>query len=612
MALFYDLGEMRSEDGSALRYELEVTASRLAIEISHFIAVHPRYREVEEKTGSAKTLLYFQKVIKDEIYPAVRKLCVLRWYLRNEGALPPGEETVSLAPSPVNMLLARVWPDQTIPLRFKKDVSPGNFLRALNRSLRSWVRRSIDGFWARYFRWKYADFFQRFPLKENMIAVQMAEGVDIERRSDIVWYPKSEIDPERVLLYFSWPDHEPVDENTVAFIETMGMKWVFLNKPSTIIRNAPVWYPPPYHRKKVQDLNLNSADQTEKWIARTGEALLALVDYWSAFYRAFNIRIHCVTGGGELKYIAQSIAFDLHGTKDGFLVGTERSELHWPGVCILGWYPVDIFFTWTPRAGQYLSPNVNQMITSVSTGYPNDIVFRPKRAEAAELKDLLRSRGIDYTIALLDNVHGGNAAHSTANMERFYLAFLDWLLEDPNLGIVIKSKKPSVLQRLPRALPILERAEATGRCIRLGNEFGRLPVDASFASDISVGMGISSAVIEAAIAGCRAIHCDLTHLRSHEFYEWGYERILFDDLDRLLAVMKVHKSNPAANPEFGDWTPFLDRLDPFRDGRAGERMGNYLRWCLTGFDEGMDRNKVILRANEKYRDQWGSDKTLML
>jgi hypothetical protein len=273
---------------------------------------------------------------------------------------------------------------------------------------------------------------------------------------------------------------------------------------------------------------------------------------------------------------------------------------------------VDIFFTWTPRAGQYLSPNVNQMITSVSTGYPNDIVFRPKRDEAAELRDSLRSLGVDYTIALFDNVHGANVAHSTANMERFYLTFLDWLLEDPNLGIVIKSKKPSVLQRLPRVLPILERAEATGRCIRLENEFGRLPVDASFASDISVGIGISSAVVEAAIAGCLAIHCDLTHLRSHEFYGWGYERIIFDDLDRLLTVMKVHKSNSADNPELGDWTPFLDRLDPFRDGRAGERMGTYLRWCLNGFDEGMDRNEVILRANEKYSDQWGTDKTLML
>lgn len=60
------------------------------------------------------------------------------------------------------------------------------------------------------------------------------------------------------------------------------------------------------------------------------------------------------------------------------------------------------------------------------------------------------------------------------------------------------------------------------------------------------------------------------------------------------------------------WSLFLDRLDPSPVSRAGERMGTYLRWCLTGFDEGMDRNEVILSANEKYRDQWGTDKTLML
>jgi hypothetical protein len=62
----------------------------------------------------------------------------------------------------------------------------------------------------------------------------------------------------------------------------------------------------------------------------------------------------------------------------------------------------------------------------------------------------------------------------------------------------------------------------------------------------------------------------------------------------------------------GDWTPFLDRLDPFRDGHAGERMGAYLRWCLDGFDDGLDRDEVIRWASEKYKDQWGSDKAVML
>jgi hypothetical protein len=127
-----------------------------------------------------------------------------------------------------------------------------------------------------------------------------------------------------------------------------------------------------------------------------------------------------------------------------------------------------------------------------------------------------------------------------------------------------------------------------------------------------VGIGISTAIIEAAIAGCRGIHCDLTHFRSHEFYQWGYERLIFDDLDRLMVSVKGCKSGNSVYAELGDWSPFLDRLDPFRDGRAGERMGVYLRWCLEGFDEGLNRNEIIRRANEKYHNRWGEDKAVIL
>lgn len=76
--------------------------------------------------------------------------------------------------------------------------------------------------------------------------------------------------------------------------------------------------------------------------------------------------------------------------------------------------------------------------------------------------------------------------------------------------------------------------------------------------------------------------------------------------------MKSHKAGNAAYEEIGDWSPFLDRLDPYRDGRAGERMGTYLRWCLEGFDAGLDRDNVIRQANAKFNVRWGHDKAALL
>jgi hypothetical protein len=52
----------------------------------------------------------------------------------------------------------------------------------------------------------------------------------------------------------------------------------------------------------------------------------------------------------------------------------------------------------------------------------------------------------------------------------------------------------------------------------------------------------------------------------------------------------------------------LEELDPFRDGRAAERMGTYLQWLVQGFQAGLDRETVMADAAERYTQRWGQDK----
>lgn len=49
----------------------------------------------------------------------------------------------------------------------------------------------------------------------------------------------------------------------------------------------------------------------------------------------------------------------------------------------------------------------------------------------------------------------------------------------------------------------------------------------------------------------------------------------------------------------------MDELDPFRDGRAAQRIGAYLQWLLGGFDAGLDRETVLADAAERYAARWG-------
>ena len=44
-----------------------------------------------------------------------------------------------------------------------------------------------------------------------------------------------------------------------------------------------------------------------------------------------------------------------------------------------------------------------------------------------------------------------------------------------------------------------------------------------------------------------------------------------------------HFESPKGIPGFGDWSDYLDEFDPFRDGKAAERMGNYFNWLIKWF-----------------------------
>ena len=75
----------------------------------------------------------------------------------------------------------------------------------------------------------------------------------------------------------------------------------------------------------------------------------------------------------------------------------------------------------------------------------------------------------------------------------------------------------------------------------------------------------------------------------------------------MLSRLKIYKNSPEKYFDLGDWSEHLDDIDPFRDNRGGERIGTYIP-VLEGFEQGMDREENISKANRLYADIWGEDK----
>ncbi len=594
--LNYDLGEMRSEDGSSLRYEVERRSSDLAIRMSRVLENTRAYREISEMLPSRKLPLYFRYLIKKEVYPYVREACVIDWYRRNSREVPEANRAVKVPSGGISDALAECWDFPDIPLGTEKKRIDG---RASLDTAKKRIKDGLAGIRG------IQPYVPRPEAVRPVIACHYAEGFDPCRRNDLNWFEGSGISPERVLIYFDSPDNKdgkPVRKEVTRGLRRAGFGLVALSKGIIEDRNCEVWHRPREDKDVLLEAKPGS-DISDKWVYWHGNELIKSVGYWRAFYRDFNIKINYIPEEGMAKSYAQAIAFDMDGARGGLLVGKQRSEAFLPYRYYLGYHPKHVFFMWNARAVKRVDPECERIESVVLSGYPYDALKGHRSAGKSHPADDLRSKGAGIAIALFDNMHGRDYYISTEKMHGFYTAFFKWALEDERVGLILKSKKSLVIERLPGVKPMLNSLISSGRCIKLEDEWGRYPTDASFGADFAIGAGISTAVVESVLAGCKGIHYDLTRLKSYEFYDWGFGRIIFNDLEEMIGALKRYMADPMSEPGLGDWSGHLKDLDPFLDWKGGVRMGLYMRLLLNSYDDGRTREAAIQEADTKYETE---------
>jgi hypothetical protein len=228
----------------------------------------------------------------------------------------------------------------------------------------------------------------------------------------------------------------------------------------------------------------------------------------------------------------------------------------------------------------------------------------------------LEQRGAKRILAYFDENTSDDPRWSAGHefVRRDYAFLLSKVLEEPWLGLVIKPKTPLSLRiRLGPVAELLKRAEDTGRCIV--HEGGAIqgshtPAEAALAADVAIHghLYAASAGIDAALAGVPTLLFDDEGWPVSPLYQLGVGRVVFNDWDSLWEACSTHWSTEGGVPGFGDWSPMLDEIDPFRDGRAAERMGTYLKWLIDDFKDGLDRDTAMANAAERYCQAWGDDK----
>ena len=237
------------------------------------------------------------------------------------------------------------------------------------------------------------------------------------------------------------------------------------------------------------------------------------------------------------------------------------------------------------------------------------------RDSAKSVVSGFRKLGARYILAIFDT------SSPTPNFFRF---LLEWLISDPALGLLIKSKGCRTWADVTRLQGSTSLDDNFGETLQCALDTQRIhlmssdvsPADAALVSDFTLGLGTLSSTTVAALQGGRVFFVDYERLDQSPqspyaiFHSLGPNRCVFYDLETLKKEVLKYAANPKNNPHLGDASPILQRLDSFCDSGASRRIAEYVEWYMEGLSRGLNRDKATLYATRTYAEKWGRDKVV--
>jgi len=446
---------------------------------------------------------------------------------------------------------------------------------------------------------------------------------DLTRRCDFFWLLKSRIPHEQVLIYFERKDAPATDEMGCLFREN-GVRALAMSKGGTNTKKVPVYNPSMVQTKTITLLTTRVIlliikellhCRLESFVYLAG-ALYFGREYAKAydFYHCAGIKINVDSTDFGYQHIPRGLALEKLG---GVSVSYQRSTMPIPQF-FLGSMS-DIFFPFGPYYFPIIQRSEFNNASIVNCGYITDYSFGSVEKRSTNLREKMRANGAEFIVCYFDENSSDDRFSLVPHKKSAYVykTLMNWLLSDDTIGLICSPKRPGTLSaRLSTISGLMERAKATGRCVFMGGEYtaSNYPAEAAQASDMVISLLVGGTTsLESALAGCRVLYLDLEGLHSFPEYEFGRGTIVFDNLDNLLGALDRYRRNPGSFVDLGniDMMPMIKQKDPFRDGKAAERIGQYLHWLLLAFERGETKDEAIGYANRNFGDMWGSEHVLI-
>jgi len=432
-------------------------------------------------------------------------------------------------------------------------------------------------------------------------------------RSDFFWVLDTDISFENLLLY-NYSANNSFDKETMEEVRRRKM---------TVFGHAPhiqTWRPTvQFYRIFLKTLlcilkGIFRCTIRGQWVSPhfllNLAALASDYAYWYDFYAAQRVRVNVSTINATT--VGQVLALDsLNGISFAY---QHTTSITLPTTFISAGENVQFVFS---KHFKTLWDSIRAPVDRyIEIGFIYDGTAKAVRHSnrIRTVTTQLRQSGARFIICFFDenSIDRWDKAVSHENAAEDYAFLLQWLMDDPTLGLVFKPKRSSTLfERISKISDLIESARSTRRCVFLTSDtvIGSIyPAEAALMSDLCIGkLRGATAALEAWRAGVPTLLIDTESIKWHPFYLWGYQNVVFDRWESLRDAVETFRaaSDRCCKP-LGDWSQGWQDLDPFGDGSASQRMGSFIQWTYEAIKQGQSQQTAISYAQRRFEQIWGS------
>lgn len=632
--LDYSFSEVRDSDGSHPMARIEgEDLLTLCREVQEDVfAKHPAILCLQKRFDRGRLLLFLEKCLWEEMPPVLFKIHIVAWFYRKEG----GDGN-----PPIYFMLRRPFAHwlqsqakeigvsiQWYGLGWKIQIPFRKILRKLGTFHRRIPTRAM-GILRNFFREnKNKSGAKQTKVIPQRVAVPYCGkglGFDLSRNTDLFWVPFTHLPSDHLLVYFHYPVC-PLDEEKFEVLKKQSIQAVATRALARTSSRVPLWWKELSAKKLLRGIGGASQwvfslfmarypfSKMDRWVFKKMLNFVFHYTFWRTFLRHYNVKVFV----NYIDWTAERVAIDQAvADLEGISVSYQRSEEAFASTFRTSC--VDVHFAFSHSMAATERQSRSQIRHFVGIGYPHDHAFSRVKLRAQQHRNQLMKEGAEFILCFFDGSSVDDKRVFCSHEYRAvdYQFLLEKLLNDPQLGLIIKPKKSADLRhRLRGTLSLLEQALKTKRCLlfetgsRVSTEI--LPCEASMAADVAIAiLWGATPGIESALAGTPTLFMDRENVKHHPLYQFREGNIVFQNWESLWEHLICHRNGGKKASLFGSGA-CLGEYDSFRDGKAAERMGDYIHSLTKGLSMGLSREQVMNFANENYVKRWGRDKEVCL